>query len=269
MTLADPTLSYELKAAMDWWRLAGVDSDFVDDATDWLGRGEQLDGGNAPENACLPVSDEKSAQHPKQSDQRSQNRLAPEPKVVERVDLLGANPPQTLEEFREWWLTAPGLDAIGPRGRVAPRGPQNADLMVLVIDPEQSDRDTLLSGPQGRLLNRIIAAMGINQESVYFASALPRHTPMADTAAIAASGMDEITKFHVNLVSPQRVLAFGAGIPPLLGHGLTNDLSLLREINQTTRSLPLFVTEGLDAMMAMPRLKARFWRRWIEWSVKG
>ena len=140
---------------------------------------------------------------------------------------------------------------------------------MLVIDPEQSDRETLLSGPQGKLLSRIIAAMGLSEDSVYFASGLPRHTPMADTAAIASSGMDEITQFHVNLVSPQKVLGLGAGIPPLLGHGLTNDLSLLREINQKTRSIPLFVNEGLDAMMAMPRLKAKFWRRWIEWSAKG
>ncbi|MEO1222140.1 MAG: hypothetical protein AAFY42_12440, partial [Pseudomonadota bacterium] len=192
----------------------------------------------------------------------------PTQREVERIDLLGANPPQTLSDFHDWWLSAPGLDAIGPRGRVAPHGPQNAELMVLVIDPEQGDRDALLSGPQGRLLTRIIAAMGLSQESVYFASALPRHTPMADTGAIAASGMDAVTQFHVNLVSPQKLLAFGASIPPLLGHGLTNDLSLLREINQTTPPIPLFVTEGLDAMMAMPRLKARFWRRWIEWSAK-
>ena len=247
---------------MDWWRLAGVDSDFTDDATDWLGEAEAASGAGTAAEAGEAAKTEARTGNP----QRNEKREAPQPKVVERVDLLGANPPKTLEEFREWWLTAPGLDSIGPRGRVAPRGPQNAELMVLVIDPEQSDRDTLLSGPQGKLLGRIIAAMGLSPDAVYFASALPRHTPMADTAAIAASGMDEITQFHVNLVSPQRVLALGAGIPPLLGHGLTNDLSLLREINQTSRSIPLFVSEGLDAMMAMPRLKARFWRRWIEWS---
>jgi DNA polymerase len=24
--------------------------------------------------------------------------------------------------------------------------------------------------------------------------------------------------------------------------------------------------DGLDSMMAMPQLKARFWRRWLEWT---
>lgn len=264
MTMTKPSLSQELRAAMDWWRLAGVDADFTDDATDWLGETDTIGGENDVGAAAGPHHTMQKSQpnaHDKAED-------APQPKAIERVDLLGANPPQTLEEFQEWWLSAPGLDAIGPRGRIAPRGPKNPELMVLVIDPEQGDSETLLSGPQGKLLARIIAAIGLRDDSVYFASALPRYTPMADTAAIAASGMDEITQFHVNLVSPRKVLAFGAGIPPLLGHGLTNDLSHLREINRNTSSLPLFVTEGLDAMMAMPRLKARFWRRWIEWSVK-
>lgn len=269
MTTVDPTLSYELKAALDWWRLAGVDCDFVDDATDWLGEVDGANGKAGPAKSGQAAQNAGDAAGRKIDAHGGSTQGEPEPKAVERVDLLGANPPQTLGQFQEWWLTAPGLDTIGPRGRVAPRGSENAQLMVLVIDPEQSDRETLLSGPQGKLLSRIIAAMGLSEEKVYFASALPRHTPMADTATIAAAGMDEVTRLHVNLVSPQRVLAFGAGIPPLLGHGLTKDLSLLREINQTTPSLPLFVTEGLDAMMAMPRLKARFWRRWIEWSAQG
>jgi DNA polymerase len=264
MNAAEPTLTQELRAVLDWWRLAGVDSDFADDATNWLGEADKDKHKGQASQTGTPAA--------KQSLGSTQELYRPEQthdrSAVQRVDLLGANPPETLEEFNEWWLSAPGIDAIGPRGRVAPRGPQNAELMVLIIDPEQSDNEALLSGPQGRLLSRIIAAMGLNQESVYFASALPRHTPMADTATIAASGMDAVTQFHVNLVSPQKLLAFGAGIPPLLGHGLTNDLSLLREINQTTPPIPLFVTEGLDAMMAMPRLKARFWRRWIEWSAK-
>ncbi|MEM1053166.1 MAG: hypothetical protein AAGI28_13835 [Pseudomonadota bacterium] len=264
MNINKHPLRYELEAALDWWRMAGVDCDFSDYATDWLskmGSNPDAQAGSTKGVSEVSLTGSMGAENLKKDAPGSNIR-------VERVDLLGPNPPQDLAAFREWWLTAPGLDAIGTRGRVAPRGPYNPELMVLVIDPEQNDDETVLSGPQGRLLKRIITAMGLNEEAVYFASALPRHTPMADTAALAASGMDEITQFHVNLVSPQRLLAFGAGIPPLLGHALTNDLSLLREINQTKPPIPLLVTEGLDAMMAMPRLKARFWRRWVEWSAK-
>ena len=252
MDAPNPSLTQELHGALAWWQLAGVDCDFADDATDWLERGDEIGAVSAPK----PSPEAARTPEP-----------APTAKEIERTDLLGPNPPSDLAAFREFWLTAPGLDSIGPRGRVAPHGPANPDLMVLVIDPEQEDRERLLSGPQGRLLSKIIAAMGLEEGSIYFASALPRHTPMADTPAIAASGLDAVTAHHVDLVAPNRLLAFGANIPPLLGHGLANDISHLREINQTSRSVPLMVSEGLESLMVSPKLKARFWRRWIEWSA--
>ncbi len=254
MNAQTPPLAAELDAALQWWRMAGVDCDFADDATDWLGEKAPAENAAASEAPSPSVT--------------SRAQRSPQPKrQVERLDLLGEDPPQTLEAFKQWWLEAPGLDAIGPRGRVAPRGEANADIMVIVIDPEERDRDHLLSGPHGALLGRMLAAMGISEEKTYFASALPRHTPMADTAALAAGGMDKVVAYHIALAAPKRVLAFGANISPLLGHDLTDDIKSLREINHGSRSMPLMVSEGLESMMSMPRLKARFWRRWIEWSA--
>ncbi|MEM9502304.1 MAG: uracil-DNA glycosylase family protein, partial [Pseudomonadota bacterium] len=185
-----------------------------------------------------------------------------------RVDLLGDSPPKTIAEFHEFWLSAPGLDPIGSRGRVPARGKANARLMVLVIDPEEHDSETLLSGPQGELLTNFIAATDVDESEVYFASALTRHTPMADTATIAASGMETVLAHHISLAAPERVIAFGANILPLLGHNPTKDIHSLHEINQGNPRMPLLVSEGLDSLMSMPRLKARFWRRWNEWSAK-
>lgn len=139
--------------------------------------------------------------------------------------------------------------------------------MVLVPQPEAGDGDALLSGPQGRLLANILAAMGIDESQAYIAAALPCHTPMADLATLAAGGMDAVTALHVSLAAPQRLLAFGAGLGPMLG---ANDASAehpLQEINHAGRKTPAMLSETLDAMMDMPRLKARFWRRWIEWSA--
>lgn len=246
-------------AALQWWQMAGVDCDFADDATDWLG---ELGADDAspmlaeagPGTSTDPVADQTA------TGQLPNNQ-------PERVDLLGNTPPQDLAAFRQWWLETPGLDAIGPRGRVAPRGPANADLMILTVDPEQRDRDHLLSGPRGQLLSAILAAMGVSEEKTYIASALPRHTPMADTENLAAGGMDAVTLHHIKLASPQRLIALGKGILPLLGQDVGKTESHLREINQNTRKVPILVSEGLDSMMAMPRLKAQFWRRLIEWTA--
>ena len=102
---------------------------------------------------------------------------------------------------------------------------------------------------------------------MYFASALPRHTPMADTASLAASGMDAVLAHHITLADPKRLMAFGAGLTPLLGKDPSSRDSSLREINYTSPSPDTLLSEGLDSLMDMPRLKARFWRRWIEWSA--
>ncbi len=264
----DGSIAEECAAALAWWRAAGVDDDFTDDATVWF-HSEVEDTPSATDRAANSSRDTAAIK----GDMGNRNDAGSAAKntiedTAQRVDLLGPTPPQTLEEFREFWATAPGLDVIGPRGRVPPRGPANADLMVLVVDPEETDRDMLLSGHQGELLGQILSAMQISADKVYFASALPRHTPMADTQAIAAAGMNAVVRHHIALVAPKRLVAFGAGLAAFIAPDVSNPDTSLREINQIIAPPPVLMSEGLDSLMDMPRLKARFWRRWIEWSAQ-
>jgi DNA polymerase len=161
-------------------------------------------------------------------------------------------------------MTAPGLDTARGYPRIASRGPAGAALMVLVPQPEAGDRDRLLEGPQGRLLFNILAAMELEESAVLIAAALPCHTPMADCAALAAEGMDAVTLHHLALAAPQRLLVLGTALAPMLGAAAQDGL---REINHGGRKVPVMMSETLEAMLSMPRLKARFWRRWMEWSA--
>lgn len=254
-----PDLSQELTAALEWWRDAGVDNDFADDATAWL---EVLDTHATQQ----PIhSTQKPTANPAKIDQEPP-RKASAP-AIERQDFFAEERPSSLEAFRDFWMSAPGLDAIGPRGRIAPRGSQGAELMILVVDPEVNDSDHLLSGAQGTLLNRMLSAMMIAQDQVYIASALPRPTPMADTQALAQSGLDTVLQHHIDLVAPKRLIAFGAGLVPFLGHKLNSDATSSPDSNQSSSIPPILMSEGLDALIDMPPLKARFWRKWIKWSA--
>nr|WP_298896618.1 hypothetical protein [uncultured Altererythrobacter sp.] len=248
MANQDTLTSRDFTAMVEWWRDAGVDLDFADDATDWLAEPE------VPETAEKPAAMVK----PKAE------AVAPPP--PQKIDLLGANPPTDLASFRNWWMNEPTLDAFGPRGRVASRGAVNAKLMLIVVDPEQGDTEKLLSQTQGRFVSRMLAAMQIAEDEVYFASALPRYTPMADGAALVQAGFSEVLQHHIKIASPQRVLAFGANLLPLLGHDAAQEPASLENINHEGFSVAAMATEGLDSMMAMPQLKARFWRRWLEWT---
>ena len=144
--------------------------------------------------------------------------------------------------------------------------------MVLVLDPEPEDQTELLSGPRGQLLQKILAATGIPDDAVYVASVLPRHTPMADSSDLLAKGYAEVLNLHIKLAAPEHLCVFGTHIPPLLAHGTTGETmqtaSSLQEINHDGRTTPLFVAESLEGLMGSPPLKARFWRRWVNWTER-
>ena len=267
MTRPETTLARELEAALAFWQAAGVDCDFVDDATAWLAD----PAAQSPRNADAPGAAEGDARSANPAQIAEPNRrampvsapVAAAPAVLRR-NLLGDSPPANLPAFHEWWMEAPGLDTARGFPRVPPRGKAGAALMILTVQPEFDDREQLLAGPQGRLLGRMLAAMGLDESAVYVASALACHTPMADLAALAAGGMDAVTAHHIRLVAPARVLALGAGLSPMLTEINPNSLS---RNNHANANRPVMISETLEAMMEMPRLKARFWRRWMEWSA--
>lgn len=245
MSALEPSLKSQVAAAMDWWRDAGVDYDYSDDATDWLAEPEP-----APEAKPAPTARQPMAEPEK-------------PAAPQIVDLLGSELPQDLAAFREFWLNDPKLALSGKAPRVSPRGEAGADLMILVATPEQEDRDQLLSGPQGRLLAKILTALELSEADVYLASCVPQFVPLADGQELVAAGYAKVLDHHIGLARPKRLLAFGSNILPLLGHDAAQQPDSVQKYAANGEDVPLLVTEGLDALANMPRLKARFWRRWL------
>ena len=170
------SIAREFEAALAWWHAAGVDCDYADDATAWLAEtpvaapAEKAAAGTPPRSGSAAMPGETSLP-------RSLPAAVPSPPATLRRDLMGESPPQDLAAFRDWWMTAPGIDTARAYPRIAPRGDAGAALMVLVPQPEESDRDRLMSGPQGRLLANILAAMGLEESEVYLAAALPAPAP--------------------------------------------------------------------------------------------
>lgn len=266
MTTPDLFLAREFEAALAWWQAAGVDCDYHDDATAWLADAP-LGAAPVASTAPTPARRQTASAAPAPVIERAAPApvaapITPSPAL--RRDLLGESPPADLAAFRAWWLAASALGAGHGFPRIAPRGPAGAALMVLVPQPEEADRGTLLEGAQGRLLANILAAMGLTEDAVTIAAALPCHTPMADLDALAASGMDAVTAHHLALAAPQRLLVLGTALAPMLGAASKDGL---RKINHAAGTVPVLASETLEAMLHSPALKARFWRRWMEWSA--
>ncbi|WP_170005322.1 uracil-DNA glycosylase family protein [Pseudopontixanthobacter vadosimaris] len=241
-------LAAQFSAVLDWWREAGVDCDFSDDATGWLAQAEA-------DSAAKPPAAAKARRKP-----------AAEAKPLAMLGGEKSGWPVSLDDFAPWWLNESTLDDGGTYPRIAPRGPAAAELMVLVAEPEASDTERLLSGEQGRLLDNMLAAMNMAEDAVYFASVLPRNTPMPDWDDLAARGLSETLVHHIGLVAPRRLVLFGRTIPPLVWHDAPQDPAVPREFTQNGRSIPALAVPGLDRLLRRGSERARFWRRYLDWT---
>lgn len=235
-------------AAIDWWRSAGVDHDFADEAQDWLANPE-------PEVAMIGAPATIAAP----------SFTAPPPPEIARIGGDAALWPQDLAAFQAWWLAEPSLDDGHTAGRLAPRGPIRAELMVLVDNPEAEDCDRLLTGPRGRLIGGIISALGIAADAVYFASVLPRHMPLPDWADLAMRGLGDLTRHHVGLAAPKRLIGFGSHVSSLLGHDPAKSVQPLPHIWRLGAALPAMAAPELESLLSRPIGKARLWQALLEW----
>jgi hypothetical protein len=243
---AKPDLAEQIAAALGWWRDAGIDYDYVDAPRDWRTRV----AAPAPEVAA-PAA------------------VAVVPGPASPADQIGGPPerwPTDIEGFRTWWLSEPSLDHGGVARRVPPRGPAGAELMVLVGDPEQGDDDALLSGPRGKLVAGIHTALAMDVEQVYFASALPRCTPLPAWDQLAAEGLGAVVRHHIALVAPKRLIVFGGGVSSLIGHDPTKKTAGLHDFNHDNLRIPLLAAMDLAALLARPRAKAGLWQRLLDWT---
>lgn len=235
------SLASDYAAALDWWREAGVDLDYAEEPTAWLREPvveAQIDPAPPPRTVPRPSAAP-----------ALERALAREPGAP-----IGGDParwPADLAGFGDFWLTEPSLDPGALAERVAPVGEAGAALMVLVGQPEEGDREALLSGDQGALLTRILRAMGFDESQVYLASALPRCTPLPDWDDLAARGLAALTRHHIALAAPARLITFGRA-PEMLARDA---------------GVPTLAAPQLETLARSSAHKRRFWNAWLEWSA--
>ena len=263
MTAQSPLVSAaEIAGALDWWRLAGVEVDALDEASGWL------DIDTAP-----PVSEAPAAAtaKPAPSPQAAQpapplRALGVELEGLAKVPGDAATWPADLAAFRQWWLEEEKFSPAGAFPRIAPRGAAGSKLMLVVGQPEETDSDTLLSGPLGRVLAGFLRAAGLGEDQVYFASALPRHTLRPDWAEVRTAGYGELLAHHIALVGPEQVIVFGRDVLALFPHTSAQETAILRTFNHDGRSIPLLPARDLANLARRGGFRAQFWQQWLEFT---
>ena len=90
-----------------------------------------------------------------------------------------------------------------------------------------------------------------------------------------AAGLGDVVRHHVALARPERIIAFGGNILPLLGHALPQSPAVLTDVNQKEAGVfgtnafaaaPIMAMPDLETLMERPRAKAVFWQRWLGWQ---
>jgi DNA polymerase len=133
--------------------------------------------------------------------------------------------------------------------------------------PESDDKETILSGTEGRLIDGFLQAAGLSDDQVYRASALPCHLPGADWSPASNALQAKALLQHINLVRPQRLLVLGFVILPLLGHDSPQVPAVSREFNHEGLTIPMLAVRRLPAAASQPRWKSALWHAWLDWSA--
>ncbi|MEH6683880.1 MAG: hypothetical protein V7664_05210 [Qipengyuania sp.] len=250
----DFTALASLEGALDWWREAGVDADFADEASGWLAEPKSDDAVAAPPPPAPPPIIRKTAL------ERALAQPDGTASGIDRTEL-----PDTLEKFREWWMTAPSLADGALDRRVPPRGVAGAALMVLLPQPFDDDADGVLSGRARAFAEAMLRAMGLAAHEVYVASALPVPTAMPDWTRLAASGLGEVARHHIALAAPQRVLLFGRAQLELFGIARERAREPL-SLDCAGKPHPLLAAPDLRNLARSAARRENFWNRWLDWT---
>jgi DNA polymerase len=189
---------------------------------------------------------------------------APVPKSAEPAATPAAADPlpetDTLDLFRDWREKAPALPlANAGARRVLPHGVEAAPVMLIAEMPagEDAAEGRPIAGAAWQLMERMLAAIGIDAGDAYSASLSCFHSPGARMTGEDLEACAAIARRHVAAAKPQRLLLLGdAPARALLGKPLAaarGHVHKIEGIRAVTTFHPRF-------LLNRPSDKALAWR---------
>jgi uracil-DNA glycosylase family 4 len=218
---------------LQWWIDAGVDVVADESPRDWL----------KPAPAPAPAAPLETKAMP----------AAPaEDELPGQLDLFQAY----LRESGRLPFAAPSAP------RVCPSGDPGSGLMVVTDMPSAADcaAGTMLSGEEGGLFDRMLAAMGRDRKSIYLAAISCLRSPNGQLGDAPAKQCAILARHHIGLAAPKALILFGDPVgKALVGLPVSRARGRWHEIATHAGPVPAIVTFSPRFLLSHPAQKALAW----------
>jgi DNA polymerase len=203
-------------------------------------------------------------------DEQPRDWLRPKPKpeavapaAVKVAEAPSEELPGQLDLFQAWLASHDQLSFAAPSApRVCPSGDPNSGLMMMTDMPSAEDcsSGTLLSGEVGRLFERMLAAIGRDRASIYFAALSCLRSASGQFTSGSARECAMLARHHIGLVAPKALLLFGdACSTALLGLPMIKARGRWHEIQTHGGPVKTLVTLSPAFLLKQPAAKAHAW----------
>ncbi len=225
----------------DWWSAAGVDYLVNAEPFNWLA--EEPD---EPEKAKPALKADAG------------------PLVEPQIDKPKAPWPDQMDELIAQiarGAALPGNDFGGHSA--APSGNMKASLMIVtdMPDSDEVDQRSLGSGNSGKLLRKMIAAIGYQLDDCYLSALACTRPAAGDLPESDIAVLANFILHQVKIVQPQTILILGSiACQALLDAELMTARGNLHYINQDGQKVLAVTTFHPRTLLARPMLKAQAWK---------
>ena len=195
---------------------------------------------------------------------------APAPAPIETKSLASAAAPLPEDElpgqldlFQAWLSASDRLPHHSPSApRICPAGDPAAGLMIMIDMPTAEDcaAGTLLSGEVGRLFDRMLAAIGRDRGTVYFAALSCLRSADGRLTGEPERQCALLARHHIGLAAPNALLLFGDGAAKaLLGLPVARARGRWHEVATHSGPVRTIATISPRQLLAHPAQKAHAW----------
>ena len=221
-------------SALGWWSDAGVDCLADETTRDWLTVPPRPEAPVAPASAPVPAAGSPSA----------------------------VSFPETLEALHALLATGDYMPNAAPPGRrVAPAGNPASGLMIVADMPDPGDTEGghLFAGETARLFDAMLAALGRDRTSIYYAPFSPARAA-GRIDAQQGEALARLMRHHIALVNPKALILFGDEAARwLIGEEALATRGGLRAVQHEGGMASAIATFHPRHLRRMPALKAATW----------